>query len=255
MGKRIVPKIQNQDLLNLSIRHGFYTRVGGVSPAPYNSLNISVSTGDTLENVQENRCRIAQDMGYPTGALMRVKQVHSAKVVCVTPGQATEDIEADALLTCHRGILLGMSTADCVPILMADPMTSVIAAIHAGWEGALKGVIQNTVHEMINLGANPTQIVAVIGPCIHQKNYEVGDDFRRRFLEMDPESQAFFKVIQEKLCFDLPGYVQKIIASQMIVHIHPSTHNTYTEKEAFFSHRRATHEKTATGRQLSVIGL
>ncbi len=248
-------RIQVDAFSDLSLSHGFYTRLGGVSPAPFHTLNVSVSVGDSLENVLENRRRIAEDMGFTFANLIRVKQVHSADVVTVTPGQSLDLIEADALVTNHRGLLLAISTADCVPILMVDPQASVIAAVHAGWGGALKGVIKNTVRSMAALGAKADHIQAAIGPCIHQESYEVGHDFKDRFLEVDPTCRSFFKEQKDTLYFDLPGFVAHKLQQEHIGQIVPSTHNTYVEKELFFSHRRATHAKTTTGRQLSVIGI
>ena len=248
-------RIESPLFKDCPIDHGFFTRMGGLSPEPYDSLNCSTSTGDTPQNVDHNLNVIAKEVGYRREDLYLIHQVHSADVVVVTPGLKTVSTDADALVTNYPGLLLGIKTADCVPILLVDPVARVIGAVHAGWGGALKGIMATTVQAMQVLGAVPQEIRAAIGPCIHSEHYEVGDDFRDRFLEADPESDPFFLRTPVSLYFDLPGFVAHKLRQVGLTQISPSIYNTYAEKTLFFSHRRATHEKTTTGRQLSVIGL
>lgn len=248
-------KVESPLFTDCPVDHGFFTRLGGVSPEPYDSLNCSISTGDTLKNVQHNLAHIATSVGYKPDQLYLIHQVHSAEVVVVTPGLETKDLDADALVTNHPGVLLGIKTADCVPILLVDPGARVIGAVHAGWGGALKGIVEATVNAMVDLGAVSREIRAAIGPCIHSEQYEVGEEFRDQFLKADPASDPFFLRTHETLFFDLPGFMYHKLQAAGVHLIEPSRHNTYAEKTLFYSHRRATHEKTTTGRQLSVIGL
>ncbi|MGR3448180.1 MAG: polyphenol oxidase family protein, partial [Paracoccus sp. (in: a-proteobacteria)] len=185
-------EILNHPLLS-DVRHGFFTRKGGASSGLFAGLNCGRRSSDQADMVRVNRGRVAQAMGVPAASLATVKQVHSADVVTLAAGEDVEairDQRADGIVTARRDVALAVLTADCQPILLADPQAGVIGACHAGWRGALSGVIEATVAVMRALGA--TQIRAVIGPSISQRAYEVGQDFMEDFLLEDPDYHRFF---------------------------------------------------------------
>lgn len=236
-------------------RHGFFGRHGGVSTGDFSGLNVSVSVGDDPAAVAKNRARIATVLGGT--ALVTVKQVHSTRVVTVgATGLPDPAIEADALVTNQPNILLGVLTADCAPLLFCDPEAGVIGAAHAGWKGAVGGILTNTVSAMEALGADRSRIRVVIGPTISQKNYEVGEDFRTDVLNQNANAHfAFATPTGGKPHFDLPAY---LVAEARAVGLSEVTNTalcTYADPTRYFSHRRATHEVTRTGRQIAVIGL
>ena len=239
------------------VRHGFFTRKGGASSGLFAGLNCGRRSSDQTDMVTVNRARVAEAMGVPPDALATVKQVHSADVVTLRDGDEVEnirDIQADAIVTARRGVALGVLTADCQPILLADPDAGVIGACHAGWKGALDGVIEATVAAMRNLGA--TGIRAVIGPTISQRNYEVSEDFMEDFLIEDPEYHRFFSGGPNgRPMFDLPSFGLFRLREQG-VEAEWSRHCTYSDPDRFFSYRRATHEGQADyGRLISAIAL
>ncbi|WCR11849.1 peptidoglycan editing factor PgeF [Paracoccus stylophorae] len=239
------------------VRHGFFTRKGGASSGLFAGLNCGRRSSDQTDMVTVNRARVAEAMGVPPDALATVKQVHSADVVTLRDGDEIEnirDIQADAIVTARRGVALGVLTADCQPILLADPDAGVIGACHAGWKGALDGVIEATVAAMRNLGA--TGIRAVIGPTISQRNYEVSEDFMEDFLIEDPEYHRFFSGGPNgRPMFDLPSFGLFRLRGQG-VEAEWSRHCTYSDPDRFFSYRRATHEGQADyGRLISAIAL
>jgi polyphenol oxidase len=235
------------------VRHGFFTRQGGVSGGLYGSLNCGFSTGDERANVQENRDRAVARLGLAPDRLAAVQQVHSARVVIIdeewSPGPLQQ---ADALATRRRGIALGVLGADCAPVLLADAEAGVIGAAHAGWRGALDGVTDSVVDAMIGLGAEPSRIVAAIGPCIAQASYQIGPEFPAPFLAQDPANARFFADSH----FDLPGYLLARLERRGLAAVAPSPADTLAQPDLFFSHRRATwHDGGIAGRQLSAIAL
>ena len=241
-------------LENLSgVKHGFFTRRGGVSGGLYDSLNCGFSTNDARESVQANRDRAVARLGLASDRLAAVQQVHSARTVVIGDDWVQGALEqADALATRRRGIALGVLGADCAPILLADSDAGVIGAAHAGWRGALDGVTDSVIDAMIGLGAAPARIVAAIGPCIAQASYEVGPEFPAPFLAQDPANAAFFADSH----FDLPGYLRARLERRGLAVVVPSLADTLAKPDLFFSHRRATHESGGvTGRQISVIAL
>ncbi|CAM3246132.1 peptidoglycan editing factor PgeF [Paracoccus nototheniae] len=238
-------------------RHGFFTRKGGASSGLFAGLNCGRRSTDQSDMVQVNRARVAAAMGVNAGHLATVRQVHSADVV-VLDGDAdparVRDIDADGLVTARRDVALAVLTADCQPVLLADPDAGVVGACHAGWRGALNGVIEATVTAMQSLGAK--DISAVIGPTISQRAYEVGPDFMDNFLTEDPDSERFFSGgPQGRPMFDLPAFgLSRLRAAG--VQAEWSRHCTYSDPERFFSYRRATHEGQADyGRLISAIAL
>ena len=249
-------EILNHPLLS-DVRHGFFTRKGGASSGLFAGLNCGRRSSDQADMVRVNRGRVAQAMGVPAASLATVKQVHSADVVTLAAGEDVEairDQRADGIVTARRDVALAVLTADCQPILLADPQAGVIGACHAGWRGALSGVIEATVAAMRALGA--TQIRAVIGPSISQRAYEVGQDFMEDFLLEDPDYHRFFAGGPNgKPMFDLPSFGLSRLRGAG-VEAEWSGHCTYSDPARFFSYRRATHEGQADyGRRISAIAL
>lgn len=240
-----------------TVRHGFFGREGGGSTGDYASNNMSTSTGDAADIVATNRAGATVTLGFDPASLWLVKQVHSARVEVIDAVPADgKVIEADAMVTRLPGLALGIMTADCTPILLADPQAGVIGAAHAGWRGAVDGIMANTVAAMVALGAEPSRIVAAIGPTISGPNYEVGDGFRTDFLALHPTGTHYFTTPPGKqVHFDLPAFVIEQLAATGISHIERIGGCTYGEPTRYFSHRYATHQDTTTGRQIAIIGL
>lgn len=239
------------------VPHGFLGRRGGVSTGEAAGLNVGLGSGDDPAAIAENRRRAAAAV-LPGASLTTVYQIHSPD--CAVVGEAWGDADrpqADALVTARRGVLLGILTADCAPVLLADRAAGVIGAAHAGWKGALGGVVANTVAAMTALGADPGRIAAAIGPCIAQGSYEVDEAFRLRFTAGDAGNARFFAPgRQGHAQFDLAGYVAARLAEAGITRIEPLGLDTYGAPDRFFSFRRATHRGEATyGREIALIGL
>jgi hypothetical protein len=241
------------------IRHGFFTRQGGVSAGIYASLNCGYGSNDAPANVTENRRRALALIGLPPEALATTYQIHSADVVEVTkPWPLEARPRVDAMVTTRPGVALGIATADCVPVLLADAEAGVIGAAHAGWRGAVTGVVEAVVHSMVERGAEPGRMRAVVGPCIAQASYEVGPEFPQPFLQQDPENRRFFVPSKRAghFMFDLPGYVVSRLRRLGIGGAVSVGRDTCAEADLFFSYRRTTlaGEKDY-GRGLSVIAL
>lgn len=241
------------------IRHGFSTRRGGVSTGVFASLNCGWKSGDDVANVAENRRRIAAALAVAPENLLTCQQIHSPTVLTVTTGWTpAERPEADAMVTDRPGLALGALSADCVPLLFADPVARIIGAAHAGWRGALLGVAENTVAAMKALGARPDNIIVAIGPCIWQQSYEVSPTFPAEFLALDVSYSRFFRAAPrpEHHLFDLPGFVTARLHSAGVQHIAPSLANTYTDELNFYSYRRNTHQQVnQIGSLLAAIAL
>ncbi len=238
------------------LSHGFFTRKGGVSEGVYAGLNCGPGSADRPEAVATNRKLVAGEMGVAPEALLTLNQVHSANVVHADGGQP-ERPTADAWVTATPGLAISVLTADCQPVLFADARAGVIGAAHAGWKGALGGVLQATVAAMEILGARRKDIAAVIGPSISQAAYEVGPEFRATFLEADPDNAAFFAAgTGDRWHFDLPGYSQAALARMGLGRVERTGHCTYGDPERFFSWRRAVHEgQREYGRLIAAIRL
>lgn len=239
------------------VQHGFFTRRGGVSSGIYASLNCGPGSRDDAANVTENRARVAELLGAEPGRLITIFQKHSADaVVADRPWQDGKTPEADAIVTAKPGLAIGILTADCAPVLLCDGAARVIGAAHAGWRGALSGIVEATVAAMTKLGAKPERITAVIGPAISQKAYEVGADFVERFLAAEPDSAAFFITDEGsgEPHFDLPGYVGERLARAGVGAITDLGLCTYCEETRLFSYRRSQHHGEGDyGRQISAI--
>lgn len=239
------------------VRHGFFTRKGGASSGLYSGLNCGRGSGDQADIVTVNRGRVAEAMGVGPDELLTVHQVHSPDVVTIEDGADLTGLaarHADAIVTARPGIALAVLTADCQPVLFADSRAGVIGVAHAGWRGALNGVIEATVQAMRDAGAE--QITAVIGPTISQRAYEVSPDFMEEFLGEDPENQRFFAGGPNgRPMFDLPSYgLSRLRAAG--AEAEWCGHCTYSDPDRFFSYRRATHQRQADyGRLISAIVL
>ncbi|MBB3997923.1 peptidoglycan editing factor PgeF [Aureimonas pseudogalii] len=239
------------------LRHAFFTRRGGVSTGIYTSLNAGSGSHDAPEAVHENRERAMRYLGLTVADLASPWQVHSPDVAIVDEPFGADRPKADAVVTKVRGLALGILTADCGPVLFADAHNGVVGAAHAGWRGALGGVLDNTVSAMESLGAERGAITAVLGPCITQPNYEVGAEMMAGFLDENPANERFFAAGTQgdKRQFDLPGYVVARLAALGVAAGFVGR-CTYAEEERFFSFRRTTHRgEPDYGRQLSAIVL
>ena len=239
------------------VAHGFLGRTGGVSTGLHAGLNVGIGSDDDAAAVAENR-RLASEAVLPGAALVTLYQIHSAD--CVTVRSPFEDRlrpRADALVTDRPGLALGILTADCAPVLLADKDAGVIGAAHAGWKGAIGGVTDATILAMEALGAKRERITAAIGPCIARASYEVDDAFARRFEAHDPANERFFAEGRDgHFQFDLEAYVAHRLASAGIGRVALLGLDTYADEARFFSYRRATHRgEPGYGRQISVIGL
>ena len=240
------------------IAHGFFGRPGGVSAGPiYGGLNVGLGSKDHPENIAENRARVASWFGTGSDRLATLYQIHSPDVVTVDAQSAGNRPQADAHVTSTPGVILGILTADCGPVLFADAEAGVIGAAHAGWKGAFDGVLENTIAAMIALGAERARITATLGPSISRRNYEVGPEFVDRFLARNSAWEAFFAPSDKPghSMFDLPGLtVSRLSAAG--VRAESLDICTYADEENFFSYRRTTHRKEPDyGRQISAIML
>jgi YfiH family protein len=237
------------------IAHGFFTREGGVSDGIYASLNAGFGSDDDMAKVAENRSRIAQQLGISNDHLLTVWQHHSADVIIIDqPWDVQDPPMADAMVSTTPGVPAAVLTADCTPVLFSSGDGNVVGAAHAGWKGAIGGVLASTVARMKELGA--TDIRAAIGPTISQANYEVGPEFQAHFIERDAANARFFvpSAKPAHFMFDLPGFVRAHLDGLGLVSIEDTALCTYADEQRFFSYRRATHRgEPDYGRQLSAI--
>jgi YfiH family protein len=242
---------------NLGAPHGFLGRHGGVSAGELAGLNAGFGSGDDREAIAENRVRAIAAV-LPGAELATVHQIHSANVVRVErPWAQDERPHADAMVTDRPGVLLGILTADCAPVLLADPEAGIVGAAHAGWRGALGGVTDSVIAAMEDLGARRERIAAAVGPCIGRDSYEVDEAFRANFLHADLGNERFFAAGPAgKPHFDLEAYVVERLKSAGIASVEALRLDTYPDADRFFSYRRATHRGEADyGRQISMIGV
>lgn len=224
----------------LKVRHGFFTRIGGISEGGYASLNCGLKTEDNLEHVTENRRRVAQDMGVTFPNLWGGMQIHSAKVVHVTQ-ENKFPYEVDGAVTTDPSIAISVLTADCAPVLFTTIDGKIVGAAHAGWRGAASGILEETVTQMEKLGAKTQEIIAVIGPCIAGDRYEVQEDMRQQVLEQDASGASFFRVMSDdRYLFDLGGYCIDRLKRRRVGMSALLGRDTLTDPTCFFSHRRRT---------------
>jgi len=242
------------------ISHGFFGRQGGHSTGHYDSLNCGYGSGDDVQVVEANRDIVAQSLGLANSqTLCTAYQIHSPHVVTLsTPWHWKEAQEADALVTATAGLGVSILTADCLPVLFADSANRVVGAAHAGWKGAFSGVLEATLEAMYALGAQPESIYATIGPAIAQASYEVGPEFRNRFIEQDPAHTHYFAPALREgyFLFDLKAYATDRLTKAGISRINLLAQDTCLHENAFFSYRRAClRGESVYGRQISAIVL
>ena len=255
---RLAP-VEAPALLLPGIAHAFFTRHGGVSTGIYAGLNTGTGSADAREAVLENRARAARHLGAAPDRLATPHQVHGTDAIVVemawAPGQGPK---ADAVMTTRPGLVVGVGSADCGPVLFADPEARIVAAAHAGWKGALSGVLESTIEGMERLGADRARIVAVLGPTISADAYEVGPEFSARFTDADPDNPRFFRPSERAghAYFDLPAYIVARLERASVGHAGYVGHCTYSDEARFFSYRRASHRgEPDYGRLLAAISL
>jgi YfiH family protein len=240
------------------LRHAFFTRDGGVSDGVYASLNGGLGSNDDPANIRENRRRMADAVGVATDRFLNVHQIHSPDAIVATgPWESPSRPKADAIVTRIDGLAIGVTTADCGPILFVDPNARVIGAAHAGWKGALTGIVESTIEAMENLGAERGGIVAAIGPLIRQASYEVGGEFVERFIEADADNAVFFIPSSRDghAMFDLAGFIRMRLENAGVLMIDDLGVDTYSD-ERCFSYRRSVHRKEPDyGRHVHAIVL
>ena len=240
------------------LRHAFFTREGGVSDGIYDSLNGGLGSRDNPANVAENRRRMAERLGVEPAHFLNVHQIHSPDVIVATgPWETPVRPKADAIVTRAEGLAIGVTTADCAPILFVDPKARVIGAAHAGWKGALTGILESTIDAMEKLGAERNSVVAAIGPLIRQPSYEVGKEFVERFIDADAENTLFFLPGERDghAMFDLPGFIRMRLENAGVVMIDDLGVDTYAD-ERCYSYRRSVHRKEPDyGRLVHAIAL
>jgi YfiH family protein len=258
--KYTAPNLVKQNKL----AHGFFTKIGGVSESVYSSLNCNTNGKDKPENVVKNQKIVCNALNFSYNNLKILDQVHSASVITIADAtQVTSHLQADALVTNLSGILLGIKTADCVPALFFDSKNKIIAAAHAGWKGAIAGILEHTILAMKNLGAEISNIIVAIGPSIQQESYEVGQAFYHTFVTNDPSNSQFFVISNRTTyyMFDLAKYCINKLENMGIQVIDHLRIDTYSNADSFFSFRRINYgskklvNQFECGRQLSVIGL
>ena len=253
--------VTSPELTRLSgLRHGFFGRSGGLSGGVYRSLNCGLGSNDVTETVKQNRARVLAALEMPSAKLCTLYQCHTPDVVVLKDAvpDGFDRPKADALVSNVRGSVIGILTADCTPVLFADVKAGVIGAAHAGWKGAIGGVLQNTVKEMEALGASRANITAAIGPCIRQPSYEVGPEFRETFLTQTAQNARYFIPSRNegKYQFDMAAYVQDVLNGMKLGTVGDVKKDTLAEADHFFSYRRTclAGEKDY-GRQISAIAL
>ena len=241
------------------VRHGFFGRAGGVSDGLYRSLNCGYGSSDDPEAIAENRARAMSACGLPPAALCTAYQLHSAEALVVTaPWPRDEAPRVDAMATATPGLALAILAADCVPVLLADREAGVIGAAHAGWRGALNGVVEAAVEAMLGLGARAKDIRAVIGPAIGRASYEVGPEFPAPFLARNPQDEDLFAQAEREghILFDITGYVARRLSGLGLAEVDMTGGDTCADAARFFSYRRSVHRSEPDyGRNISIVGL
>ncbi len=244
------------------IRHGFFTRLGGVSEGIYASLNCGPGSNDERGHVRANRRIVASRLGVPAQRLLTLAQEHGTRAIEVTaPWEEGAAPVGDGLVTGVERLALGILTADCAPVLLADPQARIIGAAHAGWRGALTGIVPAVISTMQGMGARPERIIAAIGPRIGSRSYEVGVDLTQRFVKASPDNGQYFVALggegrEEKMLFDLGGFLRAQLHGLGVERVEMTLHDTLVEEDRFFSYRRSVQRGEADyGRQISAIML
>ena len=243
-------------MVHKNIVHGFFNKDGGKSKGIYKSLNCGIGSKDKKENVKKNLEIIKRKMGKKTKNIFLVHQIHSNRFIFIGKNYKfkKEKIKADAIITNQNKLPIAVLTADCVPVLLFDSQKKIIAAIHAGWKGAFKGIIYKVIKFMLNKGCKRKNIIAAIGPSIAQKNYNVQEDFKKKFIKKHKKNKIFFKNINKQIYFDLPNYVKSQVKINRINRIDMKNVDTYDKKNNFFSARRSLRLNSDDyGRNISII--
>ena len=238
-----------------NLKHGFFNRIGGKSKKIYNSLNCGSGSKDNSLNVKKNLQIVKKKIDSTAKNIFLLHQIHSNKFVYIDQKRTFRSKpKADAVITNQKNVPIGVLTADCVPILICDERKKLIAAIHAGWKGAYKGIIKKVINFMIKKGCKESSIIAAIGPCISQKSYNVKEDFKKKFIKKDKKNKIFFKRKKDMLYFDLPNFVKSQLKINKIRNIDMMNVDTYDKKNNFFSARRSLRLKHDDyGRNISII--
>ena len=240
--------LQKQQFLS----HGFFNRKGGFSNGIYKSLNCGIGSNDKKKNIQRNLTKVCKDIGCSKNKLIILRQIHSSKVIFIKK-KFLQSHKGDAMITNVKGVALGVLTADCVPILIYDKKNKIIAAIHAGWKGAFKKIVQKTVIKIKKMNKE-TELLVAIGPCISRKSYEIKRDFLNKFLRDDKKNSKYFKTLKRKFYFDLSGYIKDQLIRLGVRNIELIKKDTFKEKNNFFSARFSIKNKLNDyGRNISII--
>ena len=249
--------LRSKKLSNFSeINHGFFNKNAGISKGIYRSLNCGIGSNDKKANVKKNLEIVKAKLGIKSKIIFLVKQIHSNKYIFLKNNLTvkTRSVSADAIICEKKGIPIGILTADCVPILIYDKEKKMIAAIHAGWRGAYKGIIQKVINKMLSKGCDQKNMIVAIGPCISIKNYEVKKKFKEKFIKKDKYNSKFFKLKKNKIYFDLLNYVKKQVKLNFIKNIDLLNIDTFDKKNNFFSARRSLKlNQNDYGRNISII--
>ena len=237
------------------VRHGFFNKIGGASSGIYKSLNCGPRSLDLNKNVLKNLDIVRKKINPKSKKIILTNQLHSNKIHFIKKEKLVKKkLNGDALITSLKNIQIGVLTADCVPILLCDKKKYVVAAIHAGWKGAYKGIINKVIKSMIKKGSDPNNIIAAIGPCISSKNYEVKNDFRKRFIKKEKNNIKFFKKVNNKIYFSLNKYIYSELKKLKINNIETIHKDTFDIKNNFFSARRSiSRNENDYGRNISII--
>ena len=238
------------------ISHGFFNKNGGVSKGMYKSLNCGIGSNDKKKNIKNNLQIVKSKLRTKSGQIFFVKQIHSNKFVFLRKDSKikTSSIKADAIISEKIKVPIAVLTADCVPILIYDKSRKIIAAIHAGWKGAYKGIVRRVIKFMLKKRCSPKNMTVAIGPCISEKNYEVKEQFREKFLKKDKQNIVFFSVKKNKIYFNLTNYIKKQVKSNLIKNIDTINIDTFNKRNNFFSARRSLKlNHNDYGRNISII--
>ena len=238
------------------IKHGFFNKKGGKSEGIYKSLNCGIGSSDTKKNVRNNLKIVCKKINCSPRKLILLNQIHSNKFYFIKKNYKfkKKKLNGDALITDVKNVAIGVLTADCVPILIYDKNLKIISVIHAGWKGAYRGIIKKVIKFLIKNGSNAKDLIAVIGPSISQKNYEIQKDFKDKFLKKDKQNKIFFKLIKNKTYFSLNKYVYSQLKKLGVNNLEIISKDTFDPKNNFFSARRSIHNKENDyGRNISII--
>ncbi len=235
------------------IRHGFFNRLGGVSKGTYKSLNCGLGSDDKIRDVRKNIEKVCQKIGCNKNNLILLDQIHSNHIHIISK-IPKKKLKGDSLITNQKGIALGILTADCAPVFIYDPVNNFISALHAGWKGAYKKIVYNTLRKFKSNGSNLKNLIVVIGPCIGKENYEVRNDFLVKFINQDSSNKKFFKIKKDQIYFSLKDYIKEQLVKSGVKNIEIIRKDTYKLSNNFFSARRSIKNKLHDyGRNISVI--